>query len=349
MMRPGALRYFLLMLPVVSWAAGPAQEIAVGAAVGAAKVMTKAVIDGTDEPRPKKLSKPSDARPAKTPPIKPQAMPYDPALVVFPYDPNYTYPILTKARRFTHIQLSDGERVIGFYLSDTLRWTSHIPPGKPDLFVKPTLEGLDTTGTLITTKRRYQLSFKTVDEEVAEAGSWYQRVSWAIDEGFYEDAAGASINGGAAGRIGPVMPSRISEAEALTEGTGAERSQPVASGGAGAAVQVDKLNFGYSMTGDAPFKPLMVFDDGHFTWIKFPPKLQDIPALFVIGPSGAAEVADFLPPRPGADYYQIPRILPNGALLKLGTDEVRIKNQQERCGGLFQQACRPIFNVDGGR
>lgn len=347
-MRMVEIRYLLTLLPIWACAVWSLQGMAAGAATSVAKVVVKAALDDVEAHPTKKAVKRPDAKTAtKAVPIKPQASPYDSALVVFPYDPNYTYPVLTRAGLFTHIQLADGERVTGFYLSDTLRWTSHTAPAKQDLFVKPTLEDLDTVGTLITTKRRYQLSFKTVDEGAAEAGKvhWYQRVSWAVGEGFYEDAAGTMENP-VAGRAAPVMPSRIQEARTPDEGMGAGSPAFAGLRTGSVAVQVDKLNFGYAVEGDAPFKPLMVFDDGRFTWIKFPKKLQDLPALFVIGQSGAAEVDDFLPPPKGGDYYQIPRLLTHGALLKLGADEVRIKNQQEHCGGLFQPACRSVFNIN---
>lgn len=331
----------LLSLSNLVWGAGPAQALAEGAAMGAAKAVTKAVMDPPDSKKPAKRQDPNKA------PIRPVRMPNDPSLVVFPYDQNYTYPIRCRPRMNTHIQLADGERVLGFYLSDTLQWVPWVTPTKQDLFLKPVRENLVTVGTLITTKRRYQLQFITVDDD--DPDGWYQRVTWVADAAYIEDA-GAGMDG-RAGRGTAVIPTKITNPgndDDLDVG-----DRPViekrAHGAGPASIQVEKLNFSYSIEGDASFRPLQVFDDGRFTWVKFPKQLADLPALFVIGSNGAAEVEDFLPPKPGTDYYVVPRLLPHGALLKLDSVEVRIKNKQDKCGGFFQRACQPVINVIDGR
>lgn len=282
----------------------------------------------------------------KQPPIKPQPMPFDPRLVVFPYDANYTYPILTKVDAFTHIKLQDGERVVGFYLSDTLRWPAKLAATKQDIFIKPTGEDQETVGTLITNRRRYELSFSAVSGDAG--GTWYQRVSWDVDHGFFEDGPGAE------GDATPVRASQATSPHAafpavrpVVEPAG--QGAPVGIGGfqgadskARAMVQLEKLNFAYAIEGDGPFKPTMVFDDGRFTWLKMP-HVQQLPALFAIGVNGLAEPLDYIPPRGAdSDYYQVPRLLPHGALLKLGKEEVRIKNMHEGCGGWFKPDCQPM-------
>ncbi len=60
----------------------------------------------------KKPVKPLVSRQAAKPPVRPQPSPLDPRLVVFPYTPNYIYPIPTKLNDFTHIEFPEGERVI---------------------------------------------------------------------------------------------------------------------------------------------------------------------------------------------------------------------------------------------
>jgi type IV secretion system protein VirB9 len=88
----------------------------------------------------------------------------------------------------------------------------------------------------------------------------------------------------------------------------------------------------------------MVFDNGRFTWFKFP-KLQDLPPIFAIDPtSGEAQLMSFTP-RNG--YFIVPALLPGGALLKLGKEEVRIKNLNAKgeCGGFFQRDCSPVANI----
>lgn len=274
-------------------------------------------------------------------------MPFDPRLVVFPFDANYTYPILTKVDAFTHIQLEDGERVIGLYLADTLRWPSKLAPTKRDIFIKPISEDQETAGTLITNRRRYELSFSAVSGDTG--GTWYQRVSWDVGNGngFPEDVGGTENEASPARASAPSAHAALPAVRPVVEPAGHGLPAGISrfQGGetkARAMVQLDKLNFAYAVEGDGPFKPTMVFDDGRFTWLKMP-HVQHLPALFAIGVNGLAEPLDYIPPRDAeSDYYQVPRLLPQGALLKLGKEEVRIKNMHEGCGGLFKPDCQPM-------
>lgn len=324
-----------------------ARDVTLEAATGVAEGVASASAL-TEAPRPprKPVAKPAKKaaadKPEKPAPIQPMAMPFDPKLIVFPYDPNYTYPILTRPGIFTHIQLAEGEVVTGWYLSDTLRWSSKVAASKRDIFIKPILaEEMETVGTILTNRRRYQLQFQTTENKAR----FYQRVSWEVSDDAFEDEEALSAPAprsprGARGQGGGLPGSLSFDDEASPSGL----PLPTAAGASSVmTVNLERLNFAYEISGEAPFKPTMVLDDGRFTWIALP-KVQDIPAIFALDAHGAGEM---VVPVVRGDYYVISRLLPYGALLKLGSAEVRIRARNARCGGVFQPACNPIQNIKG--
>lgn len=281
--------------------------------------------------------------------VRPRPAPLDPRLVVFPYTRDYIYPIPAKLDDYTHIELAENERVIALTLPDKLRWFFKVLATKRDILVKPVVpDEKSTAATIITNLRRYELSLSVVDEdgEVCRASTrkdecvWYQRVSWELEDGTFEatdiqQPRFAGMDGlsrtHSPGALGGLSASADNPTGPSAGGCGQEQ------------VQVDRLNFNYSIVGDAPFKPTMVFDDGRFTWFKFP-KVQDMPPLFAINPTtGDAEIEHFLPCK---GHFVVQALLPGGALLKLGKAEVRVVNKNTQdCGGFFGSSCKPVGNI----
>src|SRR3546814_13309756 len=59
-----------------------------------------------------------------------------------------------------------------------------------------------------------------------------------------------------------------------------------------AGLAIDRLYFGYAITGDnPPWRPLRAFDDGRQTFIAFPASIPvgEAPPLFLVGPNGVEE------------------------------------------------------------
>jgi len=250
-------------------------------------------------------------------------------LVVFTYDGNLTYKILAKDQLFTHLELRPGEKVQGFYLSDTNRWKHHVSGDRERLFVKPTLPGLFTSGTLVTNRRAYELVFSS--GPATGDAPWYQRVRWSIaDEGRvpYEEATGVYEGGlladSSAKHVGKDMGVERRLGSLLSTFGGADS---VSSGAP--LVQPDKLNFGYAIEGDAEFRPKAVFDDGKFTWVQITGS-QSLPALFELHENGSAEVVNYVV---HGDYILVSRLM-NGILLKLGAKEVRVVRKPS-CHGFW--------------
>lgn len=311
----------------------------------------------------KEGTKPSPERTELSPPpraehsIRARRMPFDPKLIVYPYEPNYTYPILSKLDTYTHIQLQDGERIVGFYLSDTLRWKQKVSITKQDLFVKPMFDDLATTAALITTRRRYQISFRTVDA----ADEWHQRVSWDVGEDYEEvlrrttapvpdipvDLADVPVPSPAQQGALPLSvpnPQSPTAQVPATPPTNVSKTADLVTSGAGAdplMVRPEDLNFDYKIEGESAFRPNQVFDDGRYTWVRFPQGVTDLPVPFALSSSGEAEIVQFLP-RSG--YHIIQQPLLHGAVLRLNKEEVRIYPASQKraadCGGWFKPPCK---------
>lgn len=264
-----------------------------------------------------------DQPPAPTSAAAPM-MPFaDTRLVLFSYDPDLTYGIKGKEGLYTHIEIAQGDTIKGFYLSDTLKWKYHISADKRRLFIKPTMPSQFTAATMVTDKRVYEITLSSVKG----IGDWYQRVTWSYPpdpntpsdpligdaSGIYEDTSAADISSKTNVASGVAVP---------RAGPQFEEESPVGT------VDPTKMSFGYTVTGSAEFRPVTVFDDGRFTWLRFDKKMQDMPAIFLLNSSGKAEV---LPYTTHGDYILISRLI-NGVLLRLGNEEVKITKEAKRCG-----------------
>jgi type IV secretory pathway VirB9-like protein len=91
-------------------------------------------------------------------------------------------------------------------------------------------------------------------------------------------------------------------------------------------IQPDKLRFNYDVSGDAPFRPLVVFDDGRFTYYKLPANVQELPALFAVIDGTEYSLVNF---EVRGEYIVAQRLMPT-AVLKLGRSEVRVSQPVKR-------------------
>lgn len=227
---------------------------------------------------------------SETPPI---SMPADNRLVTFVFDANDSYAILTRPRSITDVVLRQGETVVALALGDTAQWITELVDGH--IFIKPIRENIFTSGTLVTNQRSYQLTFRSSPEN----GKFYQRVSWEYPT---------------------IIRHRNESADAQAPAaTLAERSDKEA-GANVPLVDISKVKFGYSIKGEAAFKPVNVFDDGVFTYLRLPANLQDMPAVFIKGASDGLELTNYVTK---GEHIIIQR-LTDKIVLKLGKAEVEI-------------------------
>ncbi|WP_038953895.1 P-type conjugative transfer protein TrbG [Bradyrhizobium japonicum] len=148
------------------------------------------------------------------------------------------------------IELQGGEVVRDVLVGDTVRWkvepgTSGATGGQAiHLIVKPTEPGLVTSMVVTTSRRTYHIQLKSHPTQ------YMARVGFDYPED---------------------VSSRLADVNARIE-----------AGGAG--VPAEQLNFSYSVSGSAGWRPTQVYSDGTKTYIQFPESVasQDAPVLFVV-------------------------------------------------------------------
>lgn len=151
------------------------------------------------------------------------------------------------------IELQAGEVVRDVLVGDTVRWkvepaTSGPPGGQAvHLIVKPAEPGLVTSMVVTTSRRTYHIQLKSHHSQ------YMARVGFEYPE---------DVN------------ARLAEINARME----------ASIVPGAGVPADQLNFNFSVSGSAGWRPTRIYSDGLKTYIQFPNSLagRDAPVLFVV-------------------------------------------------------------------
>jgi type IV secretion system protein VirB9 len=150
------------------------------------------------------------------------------------------------------IELQAGEVVRDVLVGDTVRWkvepaTSGAAGGQAiHLIVKPSEPGLVTSMVVTTSRRTYHIQLKsTATQYMARVGFEYP-----------EDVS-----------------SRLADINARL---GADTIP-------GAGVPAEQLNFSYSVSGSASWRPTRIYSDGLKTYIQFPSSLagRNAPVLFV--------------------------------------------------------------------
>lgn len=150
------------------------------------------------------------------------------------------------------IELQPGEVVRDVLVGDTVRWkvepaTSGAAGGQAiHLIVKPAEAGLVTSMVVTTSRRTYHIQLKSHPTEfMARVGFEYP-----------EDVS-----------------AKLADVNARIE----------ASTIPGAGVPAEQLNFGFSVSGRAGWRPTRVYSDGAKTYIQFPRSISgtDVPVLFV--------------------------------------------------------------------
>lgn len=256
-------------------------------------------------------------------------LPGDVRLVEFTYDEDNTFLILAKPKALTQIQFAPDEVPLTVAAGDTAQWQLTVPKTKHSLLVKPKYEDIETSLTVITDKRTYQIILRSTGDK----RKWYQRVSWLYPSEMTLDSDALLSRGASTPSAAFVRPSSVRESPMplppAVDGVPGP-SQPMVTPSAGTpqfvdpkpagAITPDALGFSYDVDGDAPFKPVMVFDDRKFTYFKMPPNLQELPALFAVIDGTDYALVNYTVK---GDYMVAQRLL-DQAVLKLGKTEVRV-------------------------
>jgi type IV secretory pathway VirB9-like protein len=241
----------------------------------------------------------------------------DTRLVQFTYDEDNTFLVLAKPKAVTHLQFAADEMLQSVASGDTAQWELTPTKNRKNLFIKPKFEGIETSMTVITDKRTYQFVLRST----ADGKKWYQRVSWMYSSSLVleQDALLDSqanmpmpgglpeLNQGQSPAIRPLQPSF---------------NLPSANSGVGSTTSLkpDSLRFNYKIDGDAAFKPTQVFDDGKFTYLRMPPEVQELPALFAVIEGQEYSLVNYTVD----GSYMVAQRLIDTAVLKLGKSEIRV-------------------------
>ena len=151
------------------------------------------------------------------------------------------------------IELQAGEVVRDVLVGDTVRWkvepatSGAVNDQAIHLIVKPSDAGLVTSMVVTTSRRTYHIQLKSHSSQyMARAGFEYP-----VD-----------------------VTDKLADMNARLE------TRTIA----GAGVPAERLNFSYTVTGQASWRPTRVYSDGQKTYIQFPSSLsgQDAPVLFVV-------------------------------------------------------------------
>lgn len=208
------------------------------------------------------------------------------AVQVYPFNEGVLYRLFAAPERVTDITLQPGETVVSVAAGDTARWTvGDTTSGsgvtkRVHILVKPFAAGLSTNLVITTDRRAYRLQLESTASTAMAALSW----TYPQDE---------------------LIAIRRQEATA-------EAAKPVA-----AALAVERLNFGYAISGDRPaWRPSRAFDDGRQTFIEFPADIAvgEAPPLFVVGEQGDIELVNY---RVAGRFYVVDRLF-DSAELRLG-------------------------------
>jgi len=209
------------------------------------------------------------------------------AVQVYPYGEGVLYRLFAAPERVSDIALQPGEAIVSVAAGDTARWTvGDTTSGAGEsrrvhILVKPFAAGLSTNLVITTDRRAYHLQLDSTPGTAMAVLSW----TYPQDE---------------------MIAIRRQQASA-------EAARPVAAG-----LAVERLNFGYAVTGDRPaWRPLRAFDDGRQTFVEFPASVGvgEAPPLFVIGDRGDAQLVNY---RMTGRFYVVDRLF-DTAELRLGT------------------------------
>lgn len=228
----------------------------------------------------------------------------------FPWSPTRVFTIAIRPGMFTTINFPRDEAIQQFAVSD---------PGAVQLQVNSTTNtamlkltrGQAVTATAVSTKRTYFLRFVPA----LNNGPWNQGVFWDLGDPKAASAPFGDFTPSSEGMAGVVanVPPTLA---ATGPGVGVS---PTANGG--------EPNFDYSITGDAPFRPVAVWDNGRFTWIQFPRAMAELPAVFSVSKNGLS-IVNYTVNANGTQIL-VNRLMPE-FLLKLGEEEVRVNAKVAR-------------------
>ena len=207
------------------------------------------------------------------------------------------------------VELQPGETVQSFHLGDTARWliapavTGEAPNTTHHLIIKPTDVGLDTSLVVTTNRRTYHLRLRSHRTQTMV------RVGWIYPE------------------------ETTAQWEALQKQRAQERQTRTLPA---TGEYLGDLSFAYRITGEAPWKPVRVYNDGSKTIIQLPEAVRadEAPALLVVRREGdlfAKQETAIVNYRLQRDRYIVDQVFDKAVLLAgVGASQTRITIEREK-------------------
>jgi P-type conjugative transfer protein TrbG len=235
--------------------------------------------------------------------VDPMTMPDDARIGVFPYSRDQIYRVLSAPLKLTTIEFEKGEALVGEpAMGDSIQWEIDTD-GANHVFIKPHKAGLVNTLHITTNKREYD--FTLISSPAG--GLFYQTVRFQYAQS---------------------LMAKVADRQASRQSTDNGATGDVESGSTG--VSPDKLNWDYAISGNAEFKPEVVFDNGHAIWMRMPANAQSWPVP-MIKEHGDLLVGNFI--RRGG--FMVLQRLADEVVLVSGKEEVTVTRGRRRILGLF--------------
>lgn len=202
------------------------------------------------------------------------------------YDPDNVVQLDGVIGIATHIILQEGETYVTHAFGDAEAWSFAIE--RNHVFIKPKADHADTNLVIVTDKHSYNFRLNYIPTRKANAV--YQLAFTYPD----------TVTGQAA-----------AVARAATD--------------AAFSIQRGKPNLKYTMSGDYGIAPVNVWDNGEFTFFKFPGN-RDVPAIYMVDAAGNESIVNRNTTGAANDVVVVQKINPK-FYLRLGTQALAVFNE----------------------
>lgn len=204
------------------------------------------------------------------------------------YTPNTVFKFVGHYEYQSIIEFGMDEEIETISMGTPTPW--QLVPAGNRIFLKPIEDNATTNMTVITNKRMY---FFEMHAESA-GGVNDDNLNFVVKFVYPEQLAATGIT------------------KVQQETKGPDLSKP------------DNYNFKYSISGQGvDVEPLMVFDDGEFTYFKFRDVNAELPAIFMVKPNGEEGLVNF---RISGGYVVVERVA-NRFTLRHGADTICVFNE----------------------
>jgi len=188
----------------------------------------------------------------------------DKRIQIIPYDETTVYTVTTRYSYQTNIVFGPNEEIETISVGDRSPW--QIIPSANRIFIRPMQEDALTNMTVLTNKHSYQFDLKSLAADKTEGNIYVAQFAYQDGKRKWRVTKPESINTMGANAPGPVA---------------AVDNQPA------------QKNYHYTYTGSDALTPQQVYDDGKYTYIKYPGSLDPLPSVFSVDSRGQHTPVNF--------------------------------------------------------